>query len=217
LDTLVNQATQLLIPDGAIGAIKLSRSGALVSLPFINQCIAEGRGFQISNVAKQTALATGGLSYSDTVPAFSLDVPTGLTMVPLKIMLNQGGTVAGGVITVIISHDTACRVASAGTAVVPSNLRSDAPAASNVTAFSTSPTVGAGTAANRGIWAAILKHDVATSPNSAENKVDLDYFKDMLPILVGPASLQIHTFAGTTQPSWFYRIAWVEFPTIFLK
>jgi hypothetical protein len=47
--------------------------------------------------------------------------------------------------------------------------------------------------------------------------VDLDFFKDSLPILVGPASLQVYTFAASTQPSWFYRIAWVELPSINLK
>ena len=59
-----------------------------------DQAILDGRAFMVSNAARETALAVGGTSFSDTAPAFILDVPSGTGIVPLEIDLRQGGTVA---------------------------------------------------------------------------------------------------------------------------
>jgi hypothetical protein len=154
METLINQATPSQIADGAVGNIKLSRSGALVNQFFINQCISEGRGFQISNAARQTALAMGGTSFSDTVPALNIDVPTGYSFIPLKIVLNQGGTVAGGVITVIIAYDNAIRYVSGGSAVTPGGLRSDLPSTSSCPCYVGTPTIAAVTK-QWSVWSSI--------------------------------------------------------------
>ena len=46
-----------------------------------DQAIFDGRAFMVSNAARETALAVGGTSFSDTAPAFILDVPSGTGIV----------------------------------------------------------------------------------------------------------------------------------------
>ncbi len=217
-DTQVKQSSYDSFPDSTAGMARTNRRGELVVSSLRDQLVLDGRMFQISNAAKQTALAAGGTSYSDTAPAFSADIPTGTTCLPFEFSLRQGGTVAGGVITVIITYDVANRYTSGGTAITSRNMRqtgATSPVTSGLTWYgsTTSLLLGALTQHNT-IWSGILPMDVATSPNSPQMKVELTRENFPLPVLVGPACIAIYTFAGTTQPSWFFRFAWAEIPTV---
>ncbi len=169
----------------------------------------QARVFHTSNAARETALAVGGTSFSDTAPAFSFDVPAGVTVIPIRFKLNQGGTVAGGQITVLVCSDSAVRQDTGGTLLTLRALRDDAPIASRVDDFRSGATISANTldVTHFGI---ILDNDVATIPGSLGTRIIWPEVGDEPPILIGPASLQIYTFASGTQPSWFFSFVWAE-------
>lgn len=214
LDIQINQAnlngyTDMLASNSSGVYARANRRGELVVPEFFSELGLEGRAFSCSNTAVQTALASGGTSFSATAPSFSMDVPSGTVVVPTGIRLNQGGTVAGAVITVLVTWDVALRYGSAGTALNSYNMRTDKPYNSAVTWY-TGATTAAATNQNL-LYGAILKADVSSSPMAAEQFVNLNQKNCQFPILVGPAAIVIFTFAGTTQPSWFYNFQWIEF------
>lgn len=203
-----------LVP-GADGPADLSHRGEQLVIPWYQQWVHNGKVFLASNAAKQTALASGGTSYSDTAPAFLLDVPAGTTLIPLHIRLRQGGTVAGGVITVLVTADVIVRYSSGGTAITPRNMKistASQPSSACSLYGSTTSLVAAAVNTHITLAGAILTHDVATAPNSPQNNFDYSPIAngEPAPHLVGPASLLIYTFGATTQPSWFFAFKWIE-------
>ena len=201
-------------PSGAgDGPVAVTKRGEVLTIPYYQEWIDKERGYIASNAAKQTALATGGVSYSDTAPAFILDVAAGTTMIPLSFRLRQGGTVAGGVITALITADVIARYSSGGTAITPRNMKIGPTAptrrASAVTVYGTSPTAAA-VNTHISLYGAIVTIDVATTPNTPQTIVTWPGVGEPVPNLVGPASIVIYTFAATTQPSWFFQFSWIE-------
>lgn len=195
------------------GPVAITKRGEVLTVPWYQAWVDKERGYIASNAAKQTALATGGTSYSDTAPAFILDVATGTTMIPLQIRLRQGGTVAGGVITVLITADVIARYSSGGTAITARNMKMGPTAAarrtSAVTVYGTSPTAAA-VNTHISLLGAIITHDVATTPNTPQTFLEWPAIGEVVPHLVGPASLVIYAFAATTQASWFFSFKWIE-------
>ena len=171
-----------------------------------DQAIIDGRAFMVSNAARETALAVGGTSFSDTAPAFILDVPSGTGVVPLEIDLRQGGTVAGAMITVLATLSDKVRRASSGTSHTPQNMRFDEPQTSGCSFYT-------------GATAATNDDDISLFGGLYEQNLDgaltashvlWSARHSYAPYLVGPASLVVYTFAGTTQPSWFFTFKWAE-------
>ena len=98
------------------GPVAITKRGEVLTIPYAQAWADKERLYQAANATLNTALAAGGTSYVATTPAFLLDVAAGTTMIPLSIRLRQGGTVAGGVITVLITAD-----------VMPATLRAAQP------------------------------------------------------------------------------------------
>ena len=171
-----------------------------------DQAILDGRAFMVSNAARETALAVGGTSFSDTAPAFVLDVPSGTGVVPLEIDLRQGGTVAGGVITVLATLSDKVRRASGGTSHTPQNMRFDEPQTSGCS-FYTGPTAAANDD-DISLFSGLYEHNLDGAVTASQ--VFWSARHSYAPYLVGPASLVVYTFAGTTQPSWFFTVKWAE-------
>ena len=214
IDILVNQNTPPSWPDGSNAFIRTNRRGELVVPDYNIEIAAEGRAFQCSNTAKQTALLSAIVGvYSDTTPGFSVDIPTGITMIPKGIRMTQGGSAATNYTTVLVTWDSANRYSSSGTKLVSQSLRRDAPYASALTWYSLA-TVSAKTQDNL-IWGGILKPDTTTAPMTPGYYVDLSDAWDTFPVLVGPASLLIYVNnASGTGMSFFYNFRWIEFPTV---
>ena len=171
-----------------------------------DQAILDGRAFMVSNAARETALAVGGTSFSDTAPAFILDVPSGTGVVPLEIDLRQGGTVAGGMITVLATLSDKVRRASSGTSPTPQNMRFDEPQTSGCS-FYTGPTANTNDD-DISLFSGLYEHNLDGALTTSH--VLWSARHSYAPYLVGPASLVVYTFAGSTQPSWFFTFKWAE-------
>ena len=204
---------------GADGPAALSLRGEQLAIPWYQEWVNKGRVYQAGNPTVGTAVALSGTGYVATTPALLLTVPVGTIVVPLHVRLFQGGTVAGGVITVIVAADTINRYSSGGTAHTPVNMRvGGTGAASNGTtprqslcSFYSGATA-AGVTTHIELAAAIITHDVATTPFTPQTRFEWAPIAngEPAPMLVGPASLLIHSFAATTAPSWFYSVKWLE-------
>jgi hypothetical protein len=200
------------LSSGNVDRAAANTRGEQVVISWEQQMVQAGRVFMVSNAARETALAMGGTSFSDTAPAFAFDVPNGITAIPLKLVMNQGGTVAGGVITCLITNDNKLRISSTGTVITSRNMRNDVPRAS-VCIFDVSPTA-AGNALDSTLWAAILDQQVGAAASVGPNtRINWPEPGDVAPVLYGPASLVVYTFASTPQPSWFFSFKWAEFET----
>ncbi len=200
--------------EGTLVTAAGSPEGSAVIVNRIAQLIADGRGFMISNTARETAEALVGTSFSDTAPAFLVDVPSGTTMYPAEITLNQGGTVAGGVITLLVCLSDKIRYSSGGTTKTIQNMSFKEERAAVCVAYSAVSAITAiANTDDISLDAALIKHDVATDPYNPSKRYQWSYLTNASPKLVGPAALIIYSFAGSTAPSWFYSIKWVEYPT----
>ncbi len=215
---LVYQNSYAAVPDGVQAMPRANRRGELIVPDWMTQVVIEGRVFHVSNPTKGTAVAMGGTSYSDTAPAFLVDVPLGYTIIPLEILLKQGGTVAGAVTTVLLTYDNKVRYTSGGTAQTIRPYRSDAPVATGCTAYSgASPITAAAVGISCTFWASLISPDVSPTADvnfpGFDNCVEWTARQFVPPVLVGPASLVIYAYAGTTQPSLFYSVKWLEVPS----
>jgi hypothetical protein len=213
IKTSVRQESYHVDTDGSMGMVRLNRRGEVVTPDWMQQLAMDGRVFCVSNTARETAIACGTASatFSDTDPAFLLDVPTGTTIMPLEITLNQGGTVAGGMITVLITLDDKIRYSSGGVAVTPQNFRYDEPRSSSCP-FYTGGTdiVAAANTDDVTLYGQFLVQDIDVLEGGNVHWSAKNY---IAPVLIGPASLVIYTYAASTQPSWWFSIKWAEFAT----
>lgn len=212
-DGKVTYSTRSASGEGTFPAYTQNRRGELVVPDWKHELAAEGRTFFVSNAARETALAVGGTAFSDTAPAFLVDIPSGTTMVPMEVILNQGGTVAGGVITVLITIDNKLRFSSGGTVLTVRNGKQNPPSsAPSPTATAYQGATAAAKGLDQTLYGDILVQGVTNTAASilAHN---VRYIADSPMYLNGPASLVIYGFAVTTQPSWFFHIKWAELPT----
>ena len=124
--------------------------------------------------------------------------------------LRQGGTVAGAV-----SHcvDERWKMRFATLAAAPptprQNMRFDEPNSSACSSY-TGATAGANT---DDITLFAGQFEANVDSGEGVGQVHWSYKKHLVPLLVGPASLLVYTFAGTTQPSWFFTFKWAELST----
>ncbi len=212
IKTSVRQESYEVNGEGSTGRIRLNRRGELVGIDQYQQWVADGRVFVASPAARETAEAIGTVdTFSDTDPALLLDIPSGTTAIPLEIIMNQGGTVAGGNITLLITLSDKIRYSSGGVAITPKNMRFDTPRSSSCRFYSGSTDIVANAnAEDLTLFAQNLLHDIDTLEGG---NVQWTARKFIAPVLIGPAAIPIYAEAATTQPSFFYVVKWAEFDT----
>lgn len=216
IKTSIRQESYSLGGEGEVGQMRLNRRGELVTIDQYQQWVFDGRVYLLSNIARETpaAMGTASATFSDTDPALLVDVPNGTTMVPLEIILNTAGTVGGGVIRVLITVDNKVRYTSGGVAIPKQNMRFDEPRSSACPAYEgTTDIVAAGAGDNITLHGAYIEDDVATTPYGTSTRMHWFARESIAPVLVGPASLVIYAYAGSTQPSFFFVIKYAEFAT----
>ena len=176
----------------------------------ISALAAAGRVFYASD-ADQNDLVTGQTSFANTTPTFLLDIPSGTTVIPLMVSLNQTGTVAGDAINVIVEIDNADRYNTGGTEETVLCARTDITAANQAKLYS-------GATANAGygirVQGLTIGQDVAPAEGALQEFLWLP--TSGVDFLVGPAAFLVYTYATTTGPTWWWTIKWAELPSAFL-
>lgn len=204
-------------PGGAgDGPVAVTKRGEIINQPWYQSWMDKGRVYQDSPSTVGTGLTVATTTYAATTPVWMLDVAAGTTVIPLSLEARQVGTVAGGVIKVILSADRVNRYSSGGTAKTPVNLKIGGGNAATGPRASTSSVytgaTAAGVTSHIELFSSFLTMDVGAStlPGSLQTIFHWPDINEPLPQLVGPASLLWHTFAGTTNATWAYRFTWIE-------
>jgi len=216
IDTIVRQDTYDAFKEHNTGRVRLNRRGEPVLFDPFQQLVADGRVFIASNTAMETADVLGDASYANTVAALAIDVPAGVTIKPLEIVLIQGGTVAGGDITVLMTLDDKVRITS-GVKCAVSNYQISA---SEVNASlcdvyqhkeGTTNLVVAANAEDNTFFAKMCAEDIV---GGDEHQVIWTARKYPAPTLKGPAALVVHAYpAAGAGPSFFWHMLWAEYRT----
>ena len=157
---------------------------------------------------------TGSTTLANTAPTFHLDIPAGITCIPLLASLQQAGTVAGAAITVIMEKDNADRYTSGGTELTVYNDRGESlPSFGGVSPAMYSRIGSDIVAANAyGIqmWAPLVGQDVSPA-EGVTNELVWTPPMGKPDLLIGPAAWLIYTNAGTTGPTWNFSFAIAAF------
>jgi len=215
IKTRVHQTAYPAHSEGTGGEIRLNRRGEIVVSDWIQQLVNDGRVFIASNEAMETARDIGNAAYSGTEPAIALDVATGTTVIPLEIMMYQGGSAATDTITVLFTLDDAARITS-GTAITPRNYLINA-TEPNAT---TSTVKVHDESGNYDLVVADCGEETTfyaklTSHGNEEGDTQNVYWtarEHIAPAIKGPGSLCIHWY-GTGNPEGFYHLIWAEIPS----
>lgn len=191
---------------------------ALIHSQPISAWATEGRVFYASD-ADDNDLVTGQTSFAATTPSFLLVNPvgSGRVVVPLQFILSQTGSVAGGAVDVIMAIDDANRFSSGGTQELVFCSRTDSPLG---------VTAAAGTGSNKAILytgatatsAYGIRIDgmtVGQDVSTAEGAINQYNWTPLagMDFLAPGSSWLIYTYAGTTGPTWFWTVKWMELPT----
>ena len=208
---LLSVGQQDAVAEGESILAKGNRQGGTITMDQITMWSIYGHTFHAQQGNAATLVDFVETTYDEDQPQFALRVPTGRVVIPLSIALNfqdQAGTNTH----VIVSTTTNDIGNGTSTAATISAMRTDAPHSSGCVARSLF--TGNATAATGLIEIArIIDPFVATAagrlPGFRWNIRDAA----AIPVLVGPATLQVHTVATTDGAEGFAEYVWAEFET----
>ena len=193
----------------------LGKDGAVVSFPWKQALVLEGRCFHVQVGALVTAIACG----SGTVPELAepelvISVPTGAVMMPLGVYANAipaDNFADHDDLNIILGIDRTQVHDLSGTSTteVIYNLRTDAPRSNACTAVS---------AVTADMTAAVMAMELmrtdtfmeqTTAVGSVPIQMELRYAPEAAPMLVGPAMLVL-MWGGTSAVTGYAQATWAE-------
>ena len=179
---------------------------------------SRGKVFYGADAAMADAV-TGQTSLATTTPTFLLQVPSGTTAIPLGCNLFQTGTIAGGLITVLMEIDNADRYASGGTSETVFPGRTLGPSGATTAPTSSCVLYSGATATDAyGVRIDAAKFVAEVTPGLTETSSGQTGAYVWTPsggytFLVGPSAWLVYTFAATTGPTWYWNVKWAEVET----
>jgi hypothetical protein len=200
--------------DGSEGTVWASRDGALMTMDWYTAMAMEGRVFNISNEVQEggaTALCGETAPGTDNInPSILIDVPSGVTIIPMEVMVMPEGTGTQGDWGVIrINTDDTTRYSSGGNALPIINMRKDDIHASACSAYDGSTQIVASANTDDDIiWVGSTDH------SARANEAQIWTARQFIPpILVGPASLLVFIMVTTVDEEILFSAKWVELPS----
>jgi hypothetical protein len=195
-----------------VSAIGL-KDGALITADWVQSQVFKGNVYH-AYVGNATTPVTLDASWANTDPDWSLDVPNGRLVIPLRInvIMEAYGTTA--LFETMCLCSKTLGAASAGTAFVPINMKTRTGGGSSCACY-VGPTVTSGYTAGcfelfRNVQAKAVT--IATAIDTStwqENVTEWNYMNNApAPILEGDASLQV--WATSQAASGYMNIYWVE-------
>ncbi len=182
-----------------------TRDGAIYTLDWVSAMALEGKLFQTSHGTVTTPITF--IAYDADRPDFSLDVPTGVAAFLTRIQVHL--ETSAGTITEIIAT-TSTNVIGDGTAtdLTIFSTRRNSGISSSCLAYGTHTADATVPANTNEFWrAGYAFADTTTDPFKI---FEWNYQQGNPQLLVGPAGLQIHVSATTTQATGYIKVAWAE-------
>lgn len=211
----VLQNTLRALGDGNTAPVPLARMGLPAVLSKWDLFALGGRMFNLKQTTIGTELsgATAAASTVLTIPWVRFTVPTGYTvfMRHLNISLTAMAGTANEIALVYTNSDS---YTSGGTALTPTNWRTDSAAPASVcTSVRIGPSGGVITEAALGTVRALYQEGLAAAFTASFLAHTIDKtFEDLVPI-VGPGSVLLYLTGNTTTPAGFFSMDWAEVPT----
>lgn len=207
---LVYAGQQDSVAEGNPILAKGNRQGAQITVDQLLQWAIDGHTFHTQQGDAATCADFAETAYDEDQPQFALRVPTGRIVIPLSLVI-QFQDQAGTDNHIIWSTTTNDIGNGTSTAATISSMRTDAPLTSGCTARSLY--TGNATAATGLIefarWIDPFAQ-AATSTSIGTYRWSIRTATS-IPILKGPATLQMHTCATGTAPAGFGEYIWAEF------
>lgn len=200
--------------EGTIEKLWATLDGGIVTDEYIQALVADGRVFH-ARVGSETTPVTLDASYANTDPDFTLEVPAGVTVIPIRLaVIYEAFGTDLTVETIILVSNTAA-ASSAGTLFSSVNYRLRHPRASVCKAY-VGPTVTSGFAGN---WFELYRNcqQLAGTQAAGEGgipyRVEWNFKKDPpAPLVEGGAQISIW---GTGQATTgFIDAVWAEIPSL---
>ena len=204
--------------DGVVTDLRATRDGSLNTADWFQAMVREGRVYCAQAGLLTTEITWTATATNDqTKPAMFIDVPTGTTITPIEISVyfEAFGTSAQMEIEAITGTGG---VSAGGTAMVITNMRSDAPDTSVCTATSDVTGGTACTANVNAFWRDGAQFAITKTAGSATvaatdpNKFVWRFTDSMVaPVVVGPGQLMVTQ--GSNAGTGFGKVIFVEEPS----
>jgi hypothetical protein len=200
--------------DGVLEKLWAQRDGSLVTIPWDTALALDGKVFNVSNTVQEGgATALIGETAPGTAninPSLLIDVPEGVTIIPLEVSVMPEGTGTQGDWVIRINTDDTTRYASGGAALTPINMRKDNRAKSSCACYDGSTQIVASANTDDDIiWTGSTDH------SARANEPQVWTAKEYIPpILVGPASLLVFVIVTTVDEEVLFSVKWAELPSI---
>jgi hypothetical protein len=182
-------------------ALRASRDGAPVVLPWLVALAIEGKVFQV-RLGTITAPLTGDVLVTDTAAEAASESATGYTIIPVKLNVNLEAL--GGTLPQVEFKSVGALITTLGTAFVPLNLKIGGPAASGRSAVS----AAGGVAVAAEVNTTTRQHYSSTT--AAIGNFQINEVFEVPPVLVGPASAYLQIGSVTTGSTYFANYDFVE-------
>lgn len=193
-----------------LDAFRRAKTKTRHSLSELNEV---GRIFSVTHQTPSTDV-TGQTSFVATTPTFMIyGEDLARRGVLRRMRLCQSGTVAGGTIYIAVAIDTTNRFSANGTTVTPQNYNAAKSIAATYTARYNPTASAAGTGTR------YLEPLTASASLGTMTEIDFsEFFGEDGLIFAGPGatagtytgSLLVYTWAGTTGPSWKFKLEYLE-------
>lgn len=181
----------------------------LITRDSILQWKLEGKVFFCQQGDAASEIDFAETAYDEDEPQFAITVPDGLLMIPLSLAVTIED-IEGTENFVIWSTTTNDIGISGGTALTPVNYRRDnlrAPACKAASLYTSGATAATGLIEVK-LWYHPFASAAVTDGTDLHHHVWTINNPDM-PILIGPATIQMHCFGGTALEG-FGEYTWVE-------
>ena len=191
--------------------IALSKQGATIVMDQLEAWAIEGRQFHAQQGNAATLVDLVETAYDEDQPQFALIVPSGTIAIPTSISMNfqdQAGTDTH----VIVSQTTNDIGTGTSTSLTVSAMRRDAPFGAKCTANGLY-TANASAATGLIEIMRIIDPFVATAAGRLPGYRWDRSQSSVKPVIVGPATFQIHAVSSSDGPEGFAEYTWVELDT----
>ena len=189
-------------------ALRASRDGSPIGMPWQVALTIEGKAFQIRQ-GNLTTPVTGRVDITDTLSEMAAEAASGYTLIPMYV--NCEIEALGGTLPQACLKSVGAVITTLGTQVVPMNLRVGGPAAAGrAAAGATAGLVVVAAELNTTTRVIVSGH---TSAIGDAQPTILDHQIEVPHILVGPASVYLQVGTVTTGSTYFAFLNYAELLT----
>ena len=221
---VVRQSSYSNWSEGQDRGVRINRRGEVVDLNFIQQSVADGRVFAANGGRGSTVITFAG-AYDADAPDFFIHVPTGITIIPVRIEVIYEAVGTESTMEIIALASSTGDETATGTAVSQANimnLRTDRPFVSACTVTVAIDAAGI-TDPNAGNYIEFWKFQrpltdtVATTENDRNPLVfTWSALSDgPAPVIVAGASgASLSVYAASQAGTGFITVTWIELPSV---